>query len=68
MELCRPSRLTNAFSKKPKNFEAALALHHAYYNLCKIHGTIRCTPSMEAGLERSQWKASDLLEGIGEAN
>ena len=64
MHCRRLSRLTNAFSKKRENFDAAIALHFAYYNFCKIHGTIRCTPAMEAGLERSQWTTANLMEMI----
>jgi len=48
------SRLTNAFSKKRENFDAAIGLHYAYYNFCKLHGSISCTPAMEAGIEASQ--------------
>ena len=33
--------------------EAACALHFAYYNFCRIHKTLRCTPAMEAGFDRS---------------
>jgi len=32
----RLTRLTNAFSKKLENFEAAMALHFAYYNFVRI--------------------------------
>ena len=64
MHCRRLSRLTNAFSKKRENFDAAVALHFAYYNLCKIHGTIKCTPAMEAGVESSQWTVADLVETI----
>ena len=36
--MCRRfTRLTNAFSKKLANLKAALALHFAYYNFCRIH-------------------------------
>lgn len=48
MMIRRLTRLTNAFSKKWENLRAALALHFAYYNFCRIHKTIRCTPAMEA--------------------
>ncbi len=58
------SRLTNAFSKKRENFAAAIALHYAYYNFCKRHSTIRCTPAMEAGIADSQWTTADLVEMI----
>jgi len=61
---CR--RLTNTFSKKLENFEAAVALNFAYYNFCKMHLAIRCTPAMEAGIEKSQWSVADLLERCGE--
>jgi hypothetical protein len=40
--------LTNAFSKKLENFEAAIALNFVYYNFCKVHGAIHCTPAMRA--------------------
>jgi IS1 family transposase len=34
----RLARLTYAFSKKLENFEAAVALHFAYYNFVRTHG------------------------------
>jgi len=58
----RLTRLTLAFSKKLENFEAAVALHFAYYNLVKFHKTVRCTPAMAAGVERSPWTVADLVE------
>jgi IS1 family transposase len=61
MHVRRLTRLTNAFSKKLENFKAAVALHYAYYNFCKIHGAIRCTPAMAAGVEKSIWTVSDLV-------
>ena len=66
MHCRRLTRLTNAFSKKLENFEAAISLHFAYYNFCKTHGTIRCTPAMEAGIEGSQWSVAELVERCGE--
>lgn len=58
----RLARLTYAFSKKFENFEAAVALHFAYYNLVRTHGTLKCTPAMAAGVERSFWTVGDLVE------
>lgn len=66
MHCRRLTRLTNAFSKKIENFTAAIALNLAYYNFCKVHGSIRCTPAMEAGLEKSQWTVAELIERCGE--
>lgn len=61
MMMRRLTRLTNGFSKKWENLKAALALHFAYYNFCRIHKTIRCTPAMEAGIAKSVWELQDLL-------
>ncbi len=61
MMIRRLTRLTNAFSKKWENLKAALALHFAYYNFCRIHKTIRCTPAMEAGIASTVWTIKDLL-------
>ena len=64
MHCRRLSRLTNAFSKKIENFKAAVALHYGYYNFVKTHGTIRCTPAMEAGVVDSAWTVRDLVEMV----
>jgi IS1 family transposase len=66
MHCRRLTRLTNAFSKKFENFEAAVALNFAYYNFCKIHGSIRMTPAMAAGVEKSIWTVADLVQACGE--
>lgn len=62
LHMRRLTRLTYAFSKKIENFEAAVALHFAYYNFVKRHGSIRCTPAMAAGVEKSFWTVADLVE------
>jgi hypothetical protein len=38
-------RLTNGFSKKLDNHVAAVALHVAHYNLCRIHEALKMTPA-----------------------
>ena len=58
----RLTRLTYAFSKKLENFEAAVALHFAYYNFVRTHGTLKMTPAMMARVERSFWSVGDLIE------
>jgi IS1 family transposase len=62
LHMRRLTRLTYAFSKKLENFEAATALHFAYYNFVKRHNAIRCTPAMAAGVERDFWTVGDLIE------
>jgi IS1 family transposase/transposase-like protein len=61
MQIRRLTRLTNAFSKKWENLRAAIALHFAYYNFCRIHQTLRVTPAMEAGLTDHVWELKELL-------
>jgi transposase-like protein/IS1 family transposase len=61
MAIRRLTRLTNAFSKKWKNLKAALALHFACYNFCRVHSTLRITPAMEAGPTDHVWNAEELL-------
>jgi IS1 family transposase len=63
MQIRRLTRLTNAFSKKRANLWAALALYFAWYNFCRTHLTIRCTPAMEAGIADHIWSVRELLEG-----
>jgi transposase-like protein/IS1 family transposase len=57
----RLTRLTNAFSKKWENLRAMLALYFAFYNFCRIHSSIRCTPAMESGITQHVWSLRDLL-------
>lgn len=61
MSIRRLTRLTNGFSKKWENLKAMLALYFAYYNFCRIHSSIRCTPAMESGLTGHVWSIRELL-------
>jgi IS1 family transposase len=66
MHCRRLTRLTNAFSKKFENFEAAVALNFAYYNFCKTHKSLRMTPAQAAGIESSAWTVEELVKRCGE--
>jgi IS1 family transposase len=61
MQLRRFTRLTNAFSKKLENMKAALSLHFAWYNFCRVHSTLRVTPAMAAGISSEIWPLERLL-------
>jgi len=63
MRMCmrRVTGLTNGFSKKWDNLKAALALNFAYYNLSRVHQTLRVTPAMEAGIADHVWTMKELL-------
>ncbi len=61
MRMRRFTRLTNGFSKKVQNLEAAVALHYMHYNFVRRHQTLRVTPAMAAGVERKMWTLEDLV-------
>ncbi len=62
MGMRRFTRLTNGFSKKLRNLEAAVSLYAAHYNLVRVHETLRCTPAMAAGLTDHIWSIGELLD------
>ncbi len=57
----RFARKTNAHSKKLEYHCHALSLHFAYYNFVRIHGTLRVTPAMAAGVTNELWSLEDLV-------
>ena len=61
MQLRRFTRLTNAFSKKLSHLKAAISLHFAWYNFCRVHSTLRATPAMEAGIADHVWSIQELV-------
>ena len=61
MSMRRFTRLTNAFSKKVENHEAAVALHFMHYNFARVHQTLRVTPAMEAGIADHVWTLEEIV-------
>ncbi|MGB9408617.1 MAG: IS1 family transposase [Terracidiphilus sp.] len=61
MGMRRMTRLTNGFSKKWENLEAAYALWFGYYNFCRVHSSLRVTPAMEAGITDHIWTIAELI-------
>jgi hypothetical protein len=53
--------LTNAFSKKLSNMKAALSIHFAHYNFCRIHSTLRVIPAMQAGISDHVWSIAEIM-------
>lgn len=58
MSLRRFTRLTNAFSKKIQHHFWLFAIYATHYNFVRVHGSLRVTPAMEAGL-------TDTLHDMG---
>jgi hypothetical protein len=62
MSMRRFTGLTNAFSKKLENLQAAVALYFAHYNLVRLHKTLRMTPAMAANVTDRLWTLEELVE------
>ena len=61
MHMRRFTRLTNAFSKKVENHAHPVALHFMHYNFVRIHGSLRITPAMAAGVTDRLWEIEDIV-------
>ncbi len=68
MSMRRMTRLTNAFSKKVANLNAAVALHFLWYKFGRPHQTLKNpylrTPAMAAGVTDHIWKPLDIARLI----
>jgi hypothetical protein len=62
MSMRRFTRLTNPFSKKFENLQAAVALHFAHYNLVRLRKTLRVTPAMAANVTDRVWSLAELVD------
>jgi len=58
----RFSRLGLGWSRKLENHRHAIALFAAAYNLCKVHGTLGCTPAVGLKLAAETWTIEKLVE------
>jgi IS1 family transposase len=66
MNVRRVTHLTNAFSKKAENHAYAVGLHLMIYNFVRIHGSLKCSPAMSAGVITKLWEISDVVTMIEE--
>jgi IS1 family transposase len=64
MQNRRFTRLTNAFSKKLDNHIHMLALYFAFYNLVRVHKTLRMSPALAAGVVDRLWSMEDIANAI----
>jgi hypothetical protein len=44
-----------------KPSENRVAIYLAYYNLCRVHQTLKVTPAMESGLTDHIWSLEELV-------
>jgi IS1 family transposase len=64
MSMRRFTRLTNGFSKKFDNHCHMVALYTAWYNLVRMHKTLRMSPAMAAGVTDHLWSMEDIIARI----
>jgi IS1 family transposase len=57
----RLTRLTNAFSKKFENHMHAMSFFFMVYNFVKVHGSLRVSPAMGAGITDTLWTIEDIV-------
>ena len=63
----RYTRLSNGFSRKLENHEAAVALNYFAYNFIRIHRTLRVTPAMAAKVTDRLFDVADIVRLLEEA-
>lgn len=61
MGMRRFTRLTNGFSKKVESHAAMVAVYTVFYNFCRVHKTLRVTPTMQAGLTDHIWDMEEVV-------
>lgn len=61
MGMRRFTRLTNGFSKKVENHAHAVALYFMHYNFVRVHGTLKTTPAVAAGVAERVWSIEELV-------
>ena len=61
MNMRRFTRLTNGFSKKIENHMHAVSFFFMVYNFVKVHGTVKTTPAIAAGVTSIKWTIEDIL-------
>ncbi|MEO8057279.1 MAG: hypothetical protein ABI671_03060 [Burkholderiales bacterium] len=62
MGMRRFTRLTNSFSKKFENHMHAVSFYFMVYNFVKVHGTVKTTPAIAAGVTTLRWTMEDIVE------
>jgi hypothetical protein len=66
MSMRRFTRLSNGFSKKAENHAHSVAIHFMHYNFVRIHQSLRVTPAIAAGVTKTFWSLTDMVQVIEE--
>jgi IS1 family transposase len=57
----RLTRLTNGFSRKVANLEHSMDVGFMVYNFVKVHGSLRVSPAMAAGVTNHLWSYDEIV-------
>jgi IS1 family transposase len=68
MHMRRFRRLTNGFSKKLENHIHMVALYTVFYNLVRVHKTLKTTPAVAAGIADRVWTVTEICNMMEEAS
>jgi hypothetical protein len=58
----RLTRLCLGFSKKVENLKAPVSVYFAWYNFVHVHGSLKTTPAVAAGITSKPWTLAELLK------
>jgi hypothetical protein len=39
-----------------------VAIYYMYYNICRVHQTLRVTPAMKAGIANHVWSIEEMVK------
>jgi hypothetical protein len=53
--------VTDGFSTKAENHAHAVALYFLHCNFARVHGTLRITPAMAAGVADHVWSLEEIV-------
>jgi transposase-like protein/IS1 family transposase len=62
--LQRFTRPSLGFSKTLAHLTAAIHLYMAFFNFCRVHQTLRVTPTTQAGITDHVWSVRELLTWV----
>ena len=62
MGMRRFTRLTNSFAKKFENHMHAVSFYFMVYTFVKVHGALKTTPAMAAGVTADRWTMEGIVE------
>jgi hypothetical protein len=62
MENARFERKTLRHSKDLRQHQASTALYYTYFNLCRVHETLKTTPAVALGVTPRGWSVGEFID------